>query len=131
MFRSDNSLALADFGIAKRLDSDLSLTATGSIVGTLAYMSPEQASGDRADPRFDIYSAGVVFFEMLTGRRPYLERTVSAMLFQHMHGPVPDLPAPLKGYQPLLDRLMCKQIDGRFQSAIELLSFIATMRAAA
>lgn len=131
MFRSDNSLALADFGVAKRLDTDLSLTATGSIVGTLAYMSPEQAAGDRADPRFDIYSAGVVFYEMLMGQRPYLERSVSAMLFQHMHGPVPDLPAAFARYQPLLNRLMCKQIEGRFQNADELLESIAALHVAA
>ena len=121
MFRADGSIALADFGIAKRIDSDLALTETGGILGTLHYMSPEQAHSGKADLRSDIYSAGVIFYEMLTGQRPYHGRSASAMLMQHLHGPIPQLEGHLARYQPLLDKLMCKEIEHRFQSADELI----------
>jgi DNA-binding NarL/FixJ family response regulator/tRNA A-37 threonylcarbamoyl transferase component Bud32 len=121
MFRADGSIALADFGIAKRLDTDLALTETGGILGTLHYMSPEQAHSATADPRSDLYSVGVIFYEMLTGRRPYNGNSASAMLMHHLHGPVPELEGDLGCYQPLLHSLMCKDIAQRMPSAEALI----------
>ena len=125
MFRSGGSLALADFGIAKRLDSDLALTLAGGIVGSLHYMSPEQAQANNTDKRSDIYTTGVIFYEMLTGQRPYAGRSVSAMLMHHLHGPIPVLPAAHARYEPLLDHLMSKNIEQRLQSATQVIDAVA------
>ena len=127
MFRSDGSLALADFGISKRLGSDLELTTVGSIVGTPHYMSPEQARSQPVDQRADLYSAGIIFHEMLTGRPPYSGDTVSVVLFQHLHAAIPILEGSLARFQPILDRLMAKEVDDRFPSAAELMEVLAAM----
>ena len=72
MFFSDERLVIADFGISKKLDDgNIALTRTGEIFGTPQYMSPEHCEGDYVDIRSDIYSAGIILFEMLAGRRPY------------------------------------------------------------
>jgi serine/threonine protein kinase/CheY-like chemotaxis protein len=128
MFRSDGSLALADFGISKRLGSELELTTVGSIVGTPHYMSPEQARSQPVDQRADIYSTGVIFHEMLTGLPPYSGDTVSVVLFQHLHAAIPTLEGDHARFQPLLDRLMAKEVDERFGSATELKDMLASMR---
>jgi len=128
MFRSDGSMALADFGISKRLGSDMALTHVGSIVGTPHYMSPEQARGQPVDQRADLYSAGIIFYEMLTGEPPYSGDTVSAVLFQHLHAAIPVLEGPLVRYQPLLEKLMAKDVGDRFQNASDLLRTLSTMR---
>ncbi|MCP5150327.1 MAG: serine/threonine protein kinase [Ectothiorhodospiraceae bacterium] len=117
MFRSDGSLAIADFGVSKRLDVSSDLTATGGIIGTPHYMCPEQGRGVEADARSDLYGAGVIFHEMLTGRRPFTGRSISAVIYQHLTAPVPELPPALAIYQPVLDRLLAKEPDDRYQTA--------------
>ena len=82
---------LTDFGIAKMLEGSSGLTATGAITGTPAYMSPEQAQGQKVDQRSDIYSLGVVLFEMLTGRVPFEAETPLAVLFKQIQDPPPPL----------------------------------------
>ena len=92
MFRRNGSMALADFGVAKRIGEGFDLTHVGTVMGTPYYVSPEQAQGLAADEQSDLYSLGLMLYEMLTGTKPYLGNTMSALLFQHIHAPVPDLP---------------------------------------
>ncbi len=120
MFRGDESLALADFGISKRLDNTTELTAAGSIIGSPHYLSPEQGQALAVDHRTDLYSAGVVLYELLTGRRPFTGDSVSAVIYQHIHAPVPRLPGELEHFQPIVDRLMSKSPAERYDSALEL-----------
>lgn len=110
LFRHHNDDAiLTDFGIAKALQSDTQLTQLGTAVGTPKYMSPEQARGEAVDGRSDLYSLGVMLFEMLTGRPPYLADDAFALAIKHMQDPIPRLPADMARYQPLVDRLLSKK----------------------
>lgn len=120
MFRADDSLALADFGISKRLNQTSDLTNLGSVLGTPNYLSPEQALGQPADHRADLYSAGVILFEMLSGRKPFRAENASALVYQHVHADLPQLPEPLRRYQPLVARLLAKDCEDRLPSAAAL-----------
>ena len=120
MFRGDDSLALADFGIARRLDQSSELTNHGSVLGTPNYLSPEQALGEPVDARADLYSTGVILFEMLAARKPFRAESAAALVFQHVHAEIPALPAPRRAFQPLVDRLLAKRPEDRCQSASEL-----------
>jgi serine/threonine protein kinase len=121
MLRVDGSLALADFGIAKRQDMQMTRTANGDVVGTPFYLSPEQALGESIDYRSDYYSLGVIFYELLVGDKPYRARTTKELFDLHAHAPVPQLPEHLAQYQLLLDGLMAKRREQRFASVNELL----------
>ena len=123
MFRSDDSLALADFGISRRLNETSELTRLGSVLGTPNYISPEQALGKTVDHRSDLYSAGVVFFEMLTGRKPFKAETAPALVYQHVHADIPQLPGKLQRYQPLIEMLLAKNAAERFSSADEFVEY--------
>lgn len=117
MFRYDDSLALTDFGIAKSFADEQELTVTGSVVGTPSYMSPEQCEGRPADMRSDLYSYGVLLFEMLTGARPFTADSVSMLFMQQVEAPVPPLPRELADFQPVVERLMEKCPARRYPSA--------------
>jgi class 3 adenylate cyclase len=121
MLRHDGTLALADFGVAKQVSMLIMNTGHGDIVGTPSYLSPEQARGERVDARCDLYSLGVLAYELLTGRRPYQADTAQAMLDLHINALVPHLPAPHKVLQPVLNRLMAKDREQRYPSARALL----------
>ena len=127
MFRSDDSLALADFGISKRLDETSELTKAGSVLGTPNYISPEQALGQQVGPPSDLYSAGVIFFEMLTGRKPYRADNAAALVYQHVHAAVPQLPEPVRHFQPLIDILLAKDPEQRLASADELIDALLSI----
>lgn len=129
MFRTDGSMAIADFGISKHLGSDLELTSSGTILGTLHYTSPEQASGKPVDPRSDLYSAGILFYEMLTGEKPYVGRSLSSVIFQHLYAPLPVLEGNLARHQPLLERLLAKDPQERIGSATELCNLLSRLEA--
>jgi serine/threonine-protein kinase PpkA len=130
MLREDNSPVLIDFGLARRSLEEADTTAVGQVLGSPYYISPEQAQGHRVDPRTDLYSLGVMFYEMLTGQRPYLGRTAVAIMAQHARSPVPTLPEVTAAQQPLLDRLMAKRQNARYGSADELLADLGSTVAA-
>jgi serine/threonine protein kinase len=111
--RKDGSYALADFGIARTLDSTNTLTQEGTTVGTPHYMSPEQLQGQPLDGRSDIYSLGVLLFQLLTGRLPYRGTDGAPVGMQHVHAPIPSLPDGLGRYQALLDSLLAKSPNQR------------------
>ncbi|MDX1514070.1 MAG: serine/threonine-protein kinase, partial [Gammaproteobacteria bacterium] len=113
LFRRDGTALLSDFGIAKETQTDTELTSTGTILGSPFYMSPEQAEGMLVDGRTDIYSLGVMFYEMITGERPYPGDTAIKVIMQHIQSPVPKLPEEFARFQPLLERMMAKDRDDR------------------
>lgn len=117
MFRGDDSLALADFGISKKLEGSTELTTVGQILGTPHYMSPEQGEGKSIDFRSDLYSAGVLLFELLTGEKPFSGHTPAALIYQHVHAEIPKLPKELDHYQDIIDRALAKNPDDRYQAA--------------
>jgi eukaryotic-like serine/threonine-protein kinase len=120
MFRGDDSLALADFGISKRIEISSGLTSIGQVLGTPHYMSPEQGEALPVDARSDIYSAGILLYELLTGEKPYYAETPAALIYQHIHAPIPALPEALSRYQFIIDKTLAKNPVDRFQAAIEL-----------
>jgi serine/threonine protein kinase len=124
MRRTDGSLVLIDFGTAKIAGNDLTLTRTGAVMGTPHYMSPEQCAGEPLTPASDLYSVGVMLFEMLTGELPYTAATPLAVLYKHQYAPLPRLPDEFADLQPLIDTLMSKTPGERYPRARELIQHI-------
>ncbi len=120
LFRNREVAVLSDFGIAKNLEDKTQLTAVGWRLGTPNYMSPEQALGKPVDSRCDLYSLGVVFYEMLTGTRPYHSTNAFEIALMHVKEPVPTLPESLRRFQPVLDRALDKNPTARFSNGEEL-----------
>jgi serine/threonine-protein kinase PpkA len=116
LFRADNSAVLSDFGVAKGIVGVSRMTHVGTVVGTPHYMSPEQARGQPVDSRSDLYSLGVVFFEMLTGALPYQGEDAVTIALKHISAPIPKLPIQYQIYQKLLEKFLAKDPSQRFQS---------------
>jgi tRNA A-37 threonylcarbamoyl transferase component Bud32/DNA-binding response OmpR family regulator len=127
MLRDDGSVVLIDFGLARSLLSGEGSTRTGVLRGSPYYMSPEQAQGEPLDARTDIYSLGVILYEMLAGKKPYLGASAIDVLQQHVMAPVPELPVHHLAYQPLLERLMSKSREQRIATCEELLAALEEM----
>ena len=122
MLRADGSLALVDFGVS--YDTSLTLTMASALEGTPIYMSPEQCEGKPVDGRSDLYSLGCMLHELLTGQRAYEANSLAELIFKHLTAPIPRLPDGMAPCQPLLNRLMAKSADERFNSALELLEYV-------
>jgi len=133
LFRTDGTPVLTDFGIARAAGAEAThLTNIGMVVGSPRYMSPEQSMSEPIDARSDLYSLGVVLYEMLTGEPPYKANDVISLAMAHRTAPVPTLAPGLADYQPILERLLAKNPDDRFDSARELIAaleaFVASER---
>jgi serine/threonine protein kinase len=118
MFRQDNTPVLVDFGIARVLHSTDQLTRSQEILGSIHYVSPEQCRGEKdIDGRSDIYSLGVVLYEMLTGENPYDDDSPMSIILKHTQDPVPRLPRKFSRYQPLIDKMMAKNREDRISNS--------------
>ncbi|HMR02599.1 MAG TPA: serine/threonine-protein kinase, partial [Candidatus Competibacter phosphatis] len=129
LFRENGTSVLTDFGIAKTLGSSTIMTRTGLSIGTPRYMSPEQIRGQGVDARADLYSFGVLFYEMLTGNVPYAAEDSFALAMMHVTAPTPELPPRLSAYQPLLNKLLDKDPERRFQSGQEFIAALDALEA--
>jgi serine/threonine-protein kinase PpkA len=124
MVREDGSLALIDFGLAKRMRLEQEITGNGEIFGTPYYMSPEQGHADDVDERSDVYSLGVIFYEMLTGQKPFVGADAMSIILKHTKAPVPVLPHRLAHHQALINLLLAKRPEDRLQGAAEVLEWL-------
>ncbi|MBS0556975.1 MAG: protein kinase [Proteobacteria bacterium] len=130
--RKDGSYALSDFGIARALRADgtnsLEVTQEGTTVGTPHYMSPEQLQAHPLDGRSDLYSLGVVLYQLLMGQLPYLGTKDMPVGMQQIHSPVPRLSEDLVRYQPLIDSMMAKAPERRPGRGVEVASTIEAIQ---
>jgi len=126
---SDEKVKITDFGIAKALSST-TITQTGMFMGSPSYISPEQAEGKKTDGRSDLYSLGVILFEMLTGKLPFKADTPWAIVHKHIYDKPPDLSSILKKIPPYLSdtvsMALSKKPSDRFSSAEEMAHIIST-----
>lgn len=127
MFRKDGAVVLVDFGIVKAVNEKTKLTRTGISVGTPQYMSPEQIKARKVDGRSDIYSLGIVLFELLTGKLPYQADDLVRLALQHTGDPIPKLPEKLKDFQPLIEKMLAKNPHERVRNAEGLIRLIEAL----
>lgn len=124
LFRKDGAAVLLDFGIAMTIAAAQKTNTSGSVAGTPQYMSPEQAQGKPLDGRSDIYSLGIMFYEMLSGQPPYSGADAVQIAVKHMTAPLPSLPAQYKMFQPLLNKMLAKKPEDRFRRGADIIQAI-------
>jgi CheY-like chemotaxis protein len=122
MLRADGSTVLIDFGLAKRFGQDTQATAAGILRGSPYYMSPEQAQGHQVDGRSDLYSLGIICYEMLAGSKPFHGNSPIEIMHQHVQAERPVLPDELASWQPVLNRLLARDPAERYANAREALA---------
>ena len=133
MISDDGRIRVTDFGLARAIvDTDSTALTRGVLIGTVAYLAPEQVEKGHADERSDIYSAGILLFEMLTGKVPFSGDSPIAVAFQHVHANMP-LPSEAKPeLSPLLDTIYSRATDrdpsARYQSAEDFLTAVRKVR---
>ena len=130
MLRENDDVALIDFGLARALDGSTPSTRTGVLRGSPYYMSPEQAQGEILDVRSDFYSLGIMFYEMLTGRKPFTGATAMEVLQQHVNSPLPPLPHSLSRYDTFLHKLVAKNRNERYESADQIITALQELKVA-
>jgi serine/threonine-protein kinase PpkA len=124
LFRADGRPVIVDFGLARDMRINSTLTVAGQFLATPRYMSPEQCMGNSVDGRSDLYSLGAMLYEMMTGNKIYDHAHSADVIAMHVHAPVPQLTGMLSVHQPLLDRLLAKNPEDRFQNAAEVIAEI-------
>jgi predicted Ser/Thr protein kinase len=124
LFDNADRPLLTDFGIALKRNDTSRITTAGLAIGSGGYMAPEQARGEAVDGRADLYSVGVLAYELLTGRLPYSSSDPLGLALMHAQDPIPRLPAHLKHWQLFLDRSMAKSPDNRFRNAQQMLGVL-------
>jgi tRNA A-37 threonylcarbamoyl transferase component Bud32 len=129
MLTNENRLVLIDFGSARTQFTASDLMRSQDCTGTPYYVCPEQIDDREPDARGDLYSLGVVLFEMLSGALPFSGKTLADILAAHRTAPLPRLPENLKAYQPIVDRLLAKAPQDRYASAAEFLDALDGVRA--
>ena len=124
LFDRRNNPYISDFGIAKLSQAQAGNVTGSAIIGTPAYMAPEQAQGDAVDGRADIYALGIILYEMLTGRQPYEADTPMAVAIKHITDPVPQIllanPKLPEGMETIIQKAMAKNRNDRFASTVDL-----------
>jgi eukaryotic-like serine/threonine-protein kinase len=119
LMRGSQRIALSDFGLAKHSAVDMEITDPGIIFGTPHYMSPEQGHGEQVDERSDLYSLGVILYEMLAGEKPFTDANPMAIIYKHKNQPVPRLPASVAVWQTVVDQLLAKRPEERVATALQ------------
>jgi len=121
MFRHDGTPVLTDFGVARVVESKTMHTMAGLTIGSPGYMSPEQAMGESATIQSDLYSLGVVVYEMLAGKRLYEAENQISVTLKHLQDPIPNLPKQYAHLQPVINRLLAKKSTDRYKNTREFL----------
>jgi eukaryotic-like serine/threonine-protein kinase len=133
LLSDDGVVKVADFGLARAVGAEGTATQAGVMMGTVAYCSPEQVTRSNTDQRSDVYSAGIVLYELLTGQSPYVGDTAMAVAYQHVHSRVPAPSSQVSGIAPELDDLVVRATDsdpaGRPPDAGAFLAELADVRA--
>src|SRR5574339_784113 len=131
LFDSMNNPYISDFGIAKLSQAQAGNVTGSAIIGTPAYMAPEQAQGDAIDGRADIYALGIILYEMVTGRQPYAADTPMAVAIKHITDPVPHIrqtnPGLPEGMEAVIQKAMAKDRNERFATAMEMTEALRTV----